>query len=73
MTPDERAELLQDATDLAYVHIKFSGLWRELTEDGWEGLSKRHGKKIVELLEEWVDAEFTRLEAINENLSTSRS
>lgn len=34
MTQDERTELLRDAESLAYIHIRFSGLWRELTEDG---------------------------------------
>lgn len=65
MTPDERTELLQDASDLAYAHIRFSGLWRELTNEEWEQLAWEHAGKIVELLESLVNERFTQIE--NEN------
>lgn len=63
MTTDERAELLRDAESLAYAHIRFSGLYRELTEDGWERLAREHGEKVIELLESLVNERFTQIES----------
>lgn len=68
MNPDERHELLHDASDLAYVHIKFSGLYRELSSEQWERLAQGHAEKVVGLLEGLVDREFTRIEDEKENV-----
>lgn len=62
MTPDERAELLKDLSAICYTHIRFSGLFRELTESEWEKLAREHAGKIVELLDQMVDARFNQLE-----------
>lgn len=63
MTSDERAELLRDAESLAYTHIRFSGLYRELTESEWEKLAREHAGKIIELLESLVNERFTQIES----------
>ena len=68
MTGDERKELKRDAESLAYTHIRFSGLYRELTSEQWERLAKEHAEKVVGLLEGLVDEEFTRIESKQEEM-----
>lgn len=63
MTPDERTELLNDLSAIAYTHIRFSGLYRELSEEEWEEMAREYGEKVVGLLEQLVNAKFTELEA----------
>lgn len=63
MTQDERGELLKDLSAICYTHIRFSGLYRELTEDGWEQLAREHGEKVIELLESLVNERFTQIES----------
>lgn len=65
MTPDERHELLRDLSTITYTHIRFSGLYRELTSEQWERLAQEHAEKVVGLLEALVNEEFTKLEAAN--------
>lgn len=54
MTSDERDELLEDANQLAYTAIKFSGLYKELTSAEWDGLAEKLGKRMVTQLEDWI-------------------
>lgn len=67
MTPDERCELLRDLSSITYTHIRFSGLYRELTSEQWERLAQEHAEQVVGLLEGLVDGEFAKLEASNEH------
>lgn len=62
MSTDERHELLRDLSAVTYTHIRFSGLYRELTSEQWERLAEEHAEKVVGLLEKMVDEEFTKLE-----------
>lgn len=63
MTSDERSELLHDAEQLAYQTIRFTGLYKSLTNDEWDELADKWGAHLVQLLEARVDEEFTRLQA----------
>lgn len=63
MTRDERNELLKESTTLAYAHLRYSGLYRELSNnDEWEQVAEEHGEKVMELLERLVDERFTQIE-----------
>lgn len=63
MTKDERSELLHDAEQLAYQTIRFTELYKSLTNDEWDQLADKWGAHLVQLLEARVDEEFTRLQA----------
>lgn len=66
MIPDERTELLHDAEQLAYQTIRFTGLYKSLTNDEWDELANKWGAHLVQLLEARVDEEFTRLQSERE-------
>lgn len=56
-------ELTEHAETLAYQAILHSGLYRELTNEQWDALTKQYAAKLVEQVQGLVDAELTRLEA----------
>lgn len=56
-------ELTEHAETLAYAAILHSGLYRELTGEQWDALTKQYAAKLVEQVQGLVDAEFTRREA----------
>lgn len=66
MTPDEHAELLRDYSDAAYTTIRFTGLFRQLTNDEWDALSARLGRAGLAYVEGLIDEEFTRIETERE-------
>lgn len=68
MTRDEREELKRDAESLAYAHIRFSGLYRELSEEEWEQLAREHGERVVGLLEGLVNERLTQIESENREM-----
>lgn len=68
MTSDERNELLEDANQLAYTAIKFTGMYKELTSAEWDGLAERWGRIIAGDLERLVDMQFTAREAAKESV-----
>jgi hypothetical protein len=63
MTADEHNELLKDASDLAYLTIKFSDLYKELSSDEWDRLAERLGRATLSYIEALVDEEFRRIES----------
>jgi hypothetical protein len=56
-------ELTEHAETLAYSAILHSGLYRELTGEQWNALTKQYAAKLVEQVQELVDAEFTQIES----------
>lgn len=64
MTTDEREQLDRIAEELAYQTIKFSGLYKSLESHEWDGLSKHLAILARRAMEKVVEAEFTRLEAL---------
>lgn len=62
MTPDERNELLRDASSLAYTAIRFTGLYKELSSAEWDGLADEIAKEIVNQIERRCDEEFAARE-----------
>lgn len=68
MSPDEREELKREASALAYTHIRFSNLCRELTSAGWEGLAAEHAEQILQLMERLVNARLTAIESRREEM-----
>lgn len=62
MNQEAQRELRTDASALAYVHIKHSGLWKEISNDERYRLADEWGKRIVNLLDEFTDSEFTKIE-----------
>lgn len=63
MNPEVLHELTEQAESLAYDAILHSNLWQELTCSEWEALKRQFAAKLVEQVQELVDAEFTRREA----------
>lgn len=60
---EAKQELINDATGLAYSHIRFSGLYKQLRNDEWEQLSEKLGAEVYELLERRIDDFLTEKEA----------
>lgn len=60
MTPDERNDLLQDANQIAYTAIKFSGLYRELSSAEWDRLADQIATEVVDQIKRRCDEEFNR-------------
>ena len=63
MNAEAKQELINDAAGLAYSHIRFSGLYKQLSGDEWEALADEWGKEVYELLERRVDDFLTKKEA----------
>jgi hypothetical protein len=63
MTKDERDELLKDASTLAYQTIRFTGLYKQLSSDEWNGLAERLGRVTLSYIEALADEEFTRIQS----------
>lgn len=62
MTLDERRELLEDANQIAYTAIKFSGLYKELTSAEWDAMARRLAPDIVDVIIELIDEEQERID-----------
>lgn len=60
---EAKQELINDATGLAYSHIRFSGLYKQLSNDEWEQLADKLGVEVYELLERRIDDFLTEKEA----------
>lgn len=71
MTSDERNELLRDASSLAYQAIRFSGLYKELTNAEWDETARRLAPDIVDVIAELIDEERERLEAAKESTTNA--
>lgn len=63
MNQEALHELTEHAETLAYQAILHSGLYRELTGEQWDALTKQYAAKMVEQVEGLVDAELTRIES----------
>jgi hypothetical protein len=68
MNSEALHELTEYAETLAYQAILHSGLYRELTGEQWNALTKQYAAKLVEQVQGLVDAELTRREAENQEL-----
>lgn len=66
MTTDEKDELLRDFTSAAHQTIRFTGLFRELSNDEWDALSERLGRAGLSYVEALCDEELTRIEDAKE-------
>lgn len=62
MSTEAKTELTKDASALAYTHIRLSGLYKEISNDQWDVLAEEWGKGIINLLETFTAAWFTKLE-----------
>lgn len=71
MTKDERDDLLEDANQLAYTAIKFSGLYKELTSAEWDALAQGLGERMIYRLEGWIENEVSRIEAAKESTNAN--
>lgn len=60
---EQQHELQRDASKLAYLAIRFSGLWKELSGAEWDAMADKFGGQLVAILEAAVDDELTRREA----------
>lgn len=69
MTKDERDDLLEDANQLAYTAIKFSGLYKELSSAEWDKLADQMGQEIVGWLNWRCEQEAAFREAAKESTS----
>lgn len=68
MSPEETRELQRDAHDLAYQAILFSGLYKGLkSNEQWDALAAQWGKEAVDLIQQRIDGEFTRLESARDH------
>jgi len=63
MTPEEQRDLHEDSAQLAYQAIKFSPLFRLLTNDQADALAEEIAKKIDARLAVLIDEELDRVEA----------
>lgn len=68
MNQDERDELNRDASSLAYTAIRFSGLYKSLSNEEWEALADKYGQQLVAILEAAVDAELTKRAQADEEM-----
>lgn len=59
---EEQRELFIDASTLAYMAIRFSGLYKRLSGSEWDEMADKFGVMLVDNLNEWVDAELVRRE-----------
>lgn len=62
MNTEAKAEQIKDATRLAYTQIRLSGLYEMIDNETWDRLSGEWGKYVVNLLDEFIDNEFTKIE-----------
>jgi hypothetical protein len=72
MNQEAKQEQIKDASALAYTHIRLSGLYKEISNDQWDVLAEEWGKGIVNLLETFTDAWFTKLEAAKNDAGVQR-
>lgn len=61
-TIEEQHELFIDATTLAYMAIRFSGLWKQLSGKEWDEMADVMGEKVVGYLNGLVEVEITQRE-----------
>lgn len=54
-TAEERADLHEQATQLAYLAIRYANLSPLLTCDEWDNLADVIGKDLVELIEQKIE------------------
>lgn len=62
MNQEAKQEITKVAAALAYAHIRLSGLYKEISNGQWDVLADLWGNGIVNLLETFTDAWFTKLE-----------
>lgn len=60
---EEQKELFVDASTLAYMAIRFSGLSKQLSGKEWDEMADVMGEKVAGYLNELVDAELARRES----------
>ena len=60
---EEQRELFIDASTLAYMAIKYSDLWKQLSGPEWDKLADDLGEKMVDHLNGLINVELTRREA----------
>ena len=64
MTKDERDDLLQDANQIAYTAIKFTGLYRKLSSAEWDRLADQIATEVVDQIQRRCDEEFNRRQVL---------
>lgn len=62
MNDEAKKEITRDAAALAYTHIRLSGLHKEIDNETWDRLADQWGKYIANLLDEFTNDEFTKIE-----------
>lgn len=65
MTEDERIDLYEQATQLAYLAIRYDDLSPLLSSSEWDELAASIGKEVYELVRERVEEKREQLEAVN--------
>lgn len=63
MTPDERTELLRDASSLAYTAIRFTKLYKKLSGAEWDELAQKLAPDIVAIVGELIDEQEELIDA----------
>lgn len=65
MTPEEHADLHEQAQTLAYTAILYADLHRQLSNSEWDGLAEEIGREVVGLIVRRVDKQWQAIGEVN--------